>query len=148
MANHRRRINLITKVYIGKAFKENLDEVKEEIARFFEQGFFFLQFLFMRRFGWKQNLRRRKSIYLWVLVWRIKGKGLFSFGQPRVFKERLCDMLSEFHTRGRFNLQISSIFMVLISKVPKPVELKNFKAISLVRCVYKLLYKILANRLR
>lgn len=37
MANLRRRINLITKVYIGKAFKENLDEVKEEIARFFEQ---------------------------------------------------------------------------------------------------------------
>lgn len=60
---------------------------------------------------------------------------LFSFGQPRVFKERFCDMLSEFHRRGRFNLQISSIFMVLISKVPKPVELKNFKAISLVGCV-------------
>ena len=39
-------------------------------------------------------------------------------------------------------------FLTLIPKVPNPVRLGNYRPISLVGCVYKLLAKILANRLK
>lgn len=57
-------------------------------------------------------------------------------------------MLSEIHQRGRLNRVINSIFLCLITKVPNLVDLKDFRPISLVGCIYKLLAKILANRLR
>lgn len=48
--------------------------------------------------------------------------------------KELCDMLSEFH-EGWLNLEINSTFLLFIPKVPNPVELKDFRAISLVGCV-------------
>lgn len=58
------------------------------------------------------------------------------------------DMLSKFHRRERLNKKINATFVTLLPKVPYPVELKDFLPISLVGCVYKLLSKILANRLK
>lgn len=44
--------------------------------------------------------------------------------------------------------EINATFIVLIAKVLNPVELRDFRPISLVGCIYKLLAKILANRLK
>lgn len=57
-------------------------------------------------------------------------------------------MLSKFHRRGKLNKEINATFLALIPKVPNPVELREFKPISLVGCIYKLLAKILANRIK
>lgn len=40
------------------------------------------------------------------------------------------------------------LFLTLIPKVPNPMDLKDYRPISLVGCLYKLLAKILVNRLR
>lgn len=56
-------------------------------------------------------------------------------------------MLSEFHSSGKLSTEINATFLMLIPKVPNPVELKEFTPISLVG-VYKLLEKNLANRLK
>ena len=57
-------------------------------------------------------------------------------------------MLSEFHRGGRLHKEINATFLTLVPKVPNPVDLKDFGPISLVSCVYKLLAKVLANRLK
>lgn len=57
-------------------------------------------------------------------------------------------MLSEFHSRGKFHKEISATFICLIPIAPNPAILKDFKPISFVGCIYKLLSNILANRLK
>ena len=63
-------------------------------------------------------------------------------------KEDVRDMLSKFHRRGTNNRDMNATFITLIPKVPNPVELHDYRPISLVGCLYKLLAKILANRLK
>ena len=56
-------------------------------------------------------------------------------------------MLSEFNSRGRLNKEINATFICLVPKVPNPTVL-HFRPISLVQSIYKLLSKILANKLK
>ena len=54
----------------------------------------------------------------------------------------------EFHRNGRLTKGVNATFISLIPKVDNPQWLNDFRPISLVGCVYKVLAKILANRLR
>lgn len=59
-------------------------------------------------------------------------------------KEDLSVMLFEFYRRVRINREMNATFITLILKVPNPVELLDYRPISLVGC----LYKLSANRLK
>lgn len=63
-------------------------------------------------------------------------------------KKDFCEMLCEFHRRGRLSKEIHATFLALIPKISNPVELRDFRPISLVGCVYKVLAKVLSNRLK
>ena len=54
----------------------------------------------------------------------------------------------EFLDRGRFVKSINASFLVLIPKKGGVEDLKDFRPISLVGNLYKLLAKVLANRLK
>ncbi|GAU33774.1 hypothetical protein TSUD_393360 [Trifolium subterraneum] len=54
----------------------------------------------------------------------------------------------EFHRNGRLSKGINSTFIALIPKVDNPHRLNDFRPISLVGSLYKILAKVLANRLR
>jgi len=56
--------------------------------------------------------------------------------------------LMEFHRNGRLAKGINSTFITLIPKVDNPHRLNDFRPISLVGSIYKILAKVLANRLR
>ena len=56
--------------------------------------------------------------------------------------------LKEFHEHGRFVRSLNSTFLVLIPKNPGAEDLRDFRMISLVGGLYKLLAKVLANRLK
>ncbi|CAJ2678325.1 unnamed protein product [Trifolium pratense] len=56
--------------------------------------------------------------------------------------------ISDFHRNGRLAKGINSTFIALIPKVDSPQRLNDFRPISLVGCLYKILAKVLANRLR
>ena len=53
----------------------------------------------------------------------------------------------EFHEQGHFEKSLNATFISLIPKKPGAVVLKGFRPISLVRSVYKIFAKVLANRL-
>ena len=65
-----------------------------------------------------------------------------------VVKEDVGNLLLEFHKRGRIKKEMNATCLTLIPKVPTLVELRDYRPISLVDCLYKLMAKILVNRLK
>jgi len=53
--------------------------------------------------------------------------------------------LVEFHRNGKLSKGINSTFIALIPKVQSPQRLNDFHPISMVRCMYRVLAKVLAN---
>ena len=53
-----------------------------------------------------------------------------------------------FHVTGEFEKSLNATFIALIPKKDAAVEIKDFRPISLVGGVYKILAKVLASRLR
>ncbi|PNX68012.1 cysteine-rich receptor-like protein kinase, partial [Trifolium pratense] len=56
--------------------------------------------------------------------------------------------ISDFHRNGRLTKGLNATFIALIPKVDSPQRLNDFRPISLVGSLYKILAKVLANRLR
>ncbi|MCH95507.1 LINE-1 reverse transcriptase like, partial [Trifolium medium] len=56
--------------------------------------------------------------------------------------------ISEFPRNGKLTRGINSTFIALIPKVDSPQKLNDFRPISLVGSIYKILAKVLANRLQ
>ena len=53
-----------------------------------------------------------------------------------------------FHAKGQFEKSLNATFITLIPKKNEAIEVKDFRPISLVGGVYKIIAKVLANRLR
>jgi len=65
-----------------------------------------------------------------------------------ILKVDVMRFLVEFHRNGRLSKGINSTFIFLIPKVDNPRRLNDFRPISLVGSMYKILAKVLANRLQ
>jgi hypothetical protein len=63
-------------------------------------------------------------------------------------KDDIMRFISEFHRNGKLSKGINSTFIALIPKIDSPQLLNDFRPISLVGSLYKILAKVLANRLR
>ena len=57
-------------------------------------------------------------------------------------------LFSEFHSKGVFEKSLNATFICLIPKVAGATDINKFRPISLVGSVYKIVAKVLANRLR
>lgn len=62
-------------------------------------------------------------------------------------KEDVMRFVTVFHRNGKLSKCINSTFIALIPKVECPQTLNDFRPISLVGSLYKILAKLLANRL-
>ena len=75
-----------------------------------------------------------------------------NFGFIKEFWEELKSdvmrFISEFHRNGRLTKGINNTFIALIPKIDSPHHLNDFRPISLVGSLYKILAKVLANRLK
>ena len=65
-----------------------------------------------------------------------------------VVKSETLGLFREFYLHGTFQRSLNSTFLVLIPKKEGAEDLSNFRPISLVGSVYKLLAKVLTNRLK
>jgi hypothetical protein len=65
-----------------------------------------------------------------------------------IVKHDVMAVFREFYTYGTFEKSLNVTFLALIPKKPGAVECKDFRPISLVTGIYKILAKVLANRLK
>uniref|UniRef100_A0A2N9GA24 Reverse transcriptase domain-containing protein n=1 Tax=Fagus sylvatica TaxID=28930 RepID=A0A2N9GA24_FAGSY len=64
-----------------------------------------------------------------------------------ILRVDLLAVFSEFHEFGSFQRSLNATFLTFIPKKANAVEIRDFRPISLVSSVYKILAKVLANRL-
>ena len=65
-----------------------------------------------------------------------------------VVEKDVMDVFDFFHRHSMFERSLNALFLTLIPKKCNAVNIKDFRPIGLVGSVYKLLSKVLANRLR
>ena len=63
-------------------------------------------------------------------------------------KDEVLGFFKEFHEHGRFVRQLNATFLVLIPKKQTVEDFKDLRPISLVSGLYKILTKVLANRIK
>ncbi|XP_057251529.1 uncharacterized protein LOC130591734 [Beta vulgaris subsp. vulgaris] len=65
-----------------------------------------------------------------------------------VIKEDIYGILEEFWTSSRLPKGSNVAFIALIAKIDNPEGLKDYRPISMVGCIYKIISKVLAKRLQ
>ena len=65
-----------------------------------------------------------------------------------VVKKEVLDTLQEFYDQEAFERSLNTTFVVLIPKKVGASDVKDFRPISLTGSIYKIISKVLANRLR
>ena len=65
-----------------------------------------------------------------------------------VVKKEVLESIQEFYVHEDFERSLSSTFVVLIPKKVGASDVKDFRPISLTSSIYKIISKVLANRLR
>ena len=65
-----------------------------------------------------------------------------------ILKEDIMRLITEFHWNGKLARGINTNCIALIPKAESPQKLSDFRPISLVGCLYKILANVLVNRLR
>ncbi|GLU18296.1 hypothetical protein SLE2022_346020 [Rubroshorea leprosula] len=60
----------------------------------------------------------------------------------------VTNFIKELHKNGKLVKGLNASCITLIPKTENPTSLKEFRLISLVGCLYKILAKVLANKLR
>ena len=63
-------------------------------------------------------------------------------------QDDIMGFIGEVYAYGQFEKSFNATFLALIPKKHDALNVKDFRPISLVGCMYKLLAKVLANRLR
>jgi hypothetical protein len=65
-----------------------------------------------------------------------------------ILKTDIIAVLKEFQTNGKFKKSLNATFVSLIPKKAGAVDIKDFRPISLIGGMYKIISKVLANRLK
>jgi len=65
-----------------------------------------------------------------------------------IVRGEVSTMFSEFHLNGKFMASLNATFIRLIPKKADAQNIKDYRPICLIGCIYKLLSKVLARRLR
>ena len=65
-----------------------------------------------------------------------------------VIKEDLVRVFAQFHRSGIINQSTNATFIVLLPKKSQTKKVSDFRPISLITCLYKIIAKVLSGRLR
>ena len=167
VANANHRNNSIKSLIVNGSFTSDPTIISDYIVNFYDS-------LFTEPLNWKPHLDNLEFDMFSVMkassledpfdereVWEVikvmdrdKAPGpdglSMAFFQEcwDVIKEDFMTVFSEFHERGEFVKSINSTFIALIPKVHGAKEIKDFHPISLVGGIYKIIAKVLTNRMR
>ncbi|RZB79929.1 UDP-galactose/UDP-glucose transporter 5 [Glycine soja] len=167
MRNSNRRSNAVNGVHIEGVWVDEPAIVKAEIFRFFQQRYQEpelirpkLNGVSFKSIGQQQNqmlVGCFSEEEIKRAVWECGSEkspgpdGLnFKFIKQfwHILKLDIIRFLYEFHANGIFPKGGNASFIALLPKVPDPQNLYEFRPISLIGCVYKIVAKLLANRLK
>ncbi|RVX20225.1 Transposon TX1 uncharacterized 149 kDa protein [Vitis vinifera] len=140
MANARARRNFLSKIKVNGVYLSSLAEIKEGVCNAY-------QTLLSDPGDWRPSING--------LNFKELGEGLASSLEVMFSEEEIFAALSSFCgdkapvlPPWTFQRSLNSTFLLLIPKKEGTEDLKDFRPISLVGSVYKLLAKVLANRLK
>ena len=167
MMNANRRNNSLKGVMIDGTWINKPARVKEEVRLFFLQRFQepdhhrpWLDGICFQTIGQQQNdmlLGRFQEDEVKRAIWDCeseKSPGLdgrnFKFIKKfwQIIKPDVLRFLDEFYVNGTFPRDCNASFIVLIPKVADPQILNDYRPISLIGYMYKIVSKMLAKRLK
>nr|XP_009771105.1 PREDICTED: uncharacterized protein LOC104221690 [Nicotiana sylvestris]XP_016492827.1 PREDICTED: uncharacterized protein LOC107812285 [Nicotiana tabacum] len=167
MANSRRRGNCIDRLKVGEEITEDKGLIKEEILSYYQN-------LYNEKEAWRPSLEFTRLHTLSsndredvkspfeepdVLAAlnsyapdKVSGPDCYTmaFFQKcwEVLKSNFMGALNHYYQHGHMVKSCNASFIALIPKEKCSIELKDFRLISLIGSVYKLVAKILAERMK
>ncbi|XP_028091070.1 uncharacterized protein LOC114291222 [Camellia sinensis] len=166
MARSRQRVNLIDSVTVERVRHEDPTQVKQAVLSHFRNHFAESWTSRPQIFGPFVTISPEVAVGLEAMfteeeIWAAiqdcdgnKAPGLDGFNLAcikkcwEIMKGDILQMMYEFHTNGKLARGVNSSFMVLIPKKNNPIGLGDYRPISLVTSVYKILAKVLSRRLK
>lgn len=164
--NSRRRVLAIRGVKVNGYWEDSPKKVKDEFKRFFEDKFKpfmrrrpVLEFEFLKKLNGDQRIQLEATFSneeITRAVWdcgsdKSPGPDGFSFGFFKKFwkviEGDIVEAVKYFHRSNQFPKGCNSSFITLIPKVIDPVSIRDYRPICLIGGIYKIISKILANRL-
>jgi len=166
IANSNRRYNSIDSLLIGDSISSNPAEIGDHVVQYYQD-------LFSEKHSWRPRLDDLsfdailESEASWLerafeeevrkVVFAMNGDKApspdgftMAFFQAcwEVLRLDIREVFSDFHAREVFEKSLNVSFIALIPKLPGAISLKDFQPISLVGGIYKIIAKVLANRLK
>ncbi|RVW46009.1 LINE-1 reverse transcriptase-like [Vitis vinifera] len=138
MANAHRRNNSLERMKINGVWLTEEKEMREGIVSAFQQVQFSEEEIYAALMGMNGDKAPGPdgfTIAFWQSSWGL-------------VKEEIMDLFREFYNQRSFANSLNSTFLVLIPKKGGAEDLGDFRPISLLGSLYKLLAKVLANRLK
>ncbi|GLT65805.1 hypothetical protein SLA2020_382140 [Shorea laevis] len=162
----RRKLNGIEGIWKNDIWVEEVSEVKQYIKEYFERKFDEeewerpdLDLKNLKQLGEEDNkslISEFSEEEIREAVWccngnKSRGPNGFNFNFIKkmwpILKEDIVAFAKEFWANGKLVRGSNASFIVLIPKKENPQELGEFRPISLIGSMYKIISKILANRL-
>jgi hypothetical protein len=167
VANSHRKFNQVNSLKINGKISKNPAEIQEHIVQFYN-------ILYFENCSWRPkvdglsflSIDEDESIWLerdfeekevWDVIRELNGdKAPGPDGFTMAFFQKCWDILkydimavfAEFHSRGKFEKSFNATFVYLIPKKTGAMEVKDFRPISLIGGIYKIISKVLANRFK
>jgi hypothetical protein len=167
VANSHRRNNRVETLCIDGVMSHDPNEVKEHIVQFYRN-------LYTEQSNWRPRMdnqvfssideeekiwleRDFEEMEVWEVVKGMDGDKApgpdgftMAFFQAcwAVVKHDVMAVFAEFHRRRQLVKSLNVTFVSLVPKKADAVEMKDFRPISLVGGMYKIVSKVLANRLK
>jgi len=167
IANSNRRYNSIDSLWIGDTLTSNKSNIGDHVVEFYQKLFHELSRWRLRVDGisfdsisdsdasWLERAFEEEEVKKVVSAMngdKAPGPDGFSMAFFQAWRDvvrvDIMKVFDEFHARGLFEKSLNASFISLILKVPGANSIKDFRPISLVGGIYKIIAKVLANRLK
>ena len=167
MANSHRRFNHLRTLEVDGVVFEEVSEVTNQVVQFYKnlyketegwrpfvEGLEFDRIGNMERVWLERKFEREEILQVVSDLDGDKAPGPDEFTMAfyhhcwRVVEKDVLAVFEEFFQRCKFKKSLNATFIALIPKKNDASNIRDFRPISLVGSVYKILAKVLANRLR
>ena len=167
LANSHRNANQIKRIEVDGVLYEDETEVRSQLVLFYQglyketdlgcssmDGLDFACIVEEERLSLEKEFTKEEVIQVLREMEGDKASGPDGFNMAffhhcwRVVENDVMDFFYFFHQHSVFERSLNASFLTLIPKKCNVVNIKDFRPINLVGNVYKLLSKVVANRLR